>query len=323
MTGLRQRLAGFRDRTSPAGSLLDFAVWSLRHGLPWRAKTLPIIIVGTVLSIAGAIYFVDYRLPILIVLACALALLVFSVALAYARTLIATRTAELRSEREALEKSMLEAFTIRTELKENLRAIESKLELGQRQEARARDDSLTGMRTEIDARLSSLKGDVLEHASTTSQQMSELEARLNAQTKSHATELRRMFENEFELLLRQLQRVDTRQTRLAADFGEALQLLSDATDALRDEQGGIRNRVQSMEDVYATRILPARQQLDRLTREVASMAARDDVLHSNDARLIEYLESTMAKMQDRLRALDSEVRKRMIANGSAIREARE
>ena len=91
LTRTRQKLAQYRQKSTPIASLADFGLWTLRHGLPpWRIKFWLVVIFFT--ACLAAVYLTSYDVWAYAAFGSALTLLILTLILTYTRNILKTQS---------------------------------------------------------------------------------------------------------------------------------------------------------------------------------------------------------------------------------------
>ena len=309
LLGLRHRAAQARQRPSPVGSLLDFAVWLVRHGLsPKRSRLFWLVLLGTIAG-AAALVYLPYKIIIAFGLVAAFGLLTVSLVLSYSRAQIAGRMSELGTMRVELNRAVMATHALRKDLQTGLESLGQRLDAGLNEEHRALTAQLTAQREALDARMDQFDGLLLQASRESSRRLDQQQDDLLARVRDHMQEHRSQVLEEMRSLERQV-------TQMADDTGETSQAIRKALmemaarfDAKTAEIRSLENRIEDISISSDHTRQFTRQQISTMERDLNAFTLESERQSGNEARLLEHIESTIGDLQNRIAALeDAEAR---------------
>jgi hypothetical protein len=304
LLGLRHRAAQARQRPSPVGSLLDFMVWLLRHGLsPKRSRLFWLALFGAIAG-AVALVFLPYKIFIAFGLVAAFGLLTVSLVLSYSRAQIAGRMAELGSLRVELNRAVMATHALRKDLQTGLDGLGQRIDAGLSEEHRSLSAKLTAQREALDARMDQFDGLLLQASRENSRRLDQQQDDLLARVREHMQEHRTHVLEEMQSLERQV-------TQLADDSSESSQAIRKGLmemaarfDAKTAEIRSLDNRVEEISISSDHTRQFTRQQISTMERELSAFTLDQERQSGNDARLLEHIEQTIGDLQNRIAALE-------------------
>ena len=304
LTGLRRRLADARKRPSPAGSLIDFGVWLVRHGLSPRHSRLFWLAVLMAGAGIASFVFLPYDTATAFGLVICFGLLTISLVLSYSRTLLNMRLKEMDETRADMNRAILETHTLRKDVQSGLAHLQSRLDKGLALEEQKFSGKLASQREHLEGRIDKIDERILRLAGEAEQRLEETARETLAGARQELQQHSVSVQGEIDLLSRQLSRYSGESLSAVDEVRRSLLDLVERFDRTTSQVRDLDMRIDEFESLRGREAEFSREQMMTLHRELSSLTRYLDRNSGNEARLLEHLEQVVGDLRNRIAALE-------------------
>ncbi|WP_146190596.1 hypothetical protein [Marinicauda salina] len=302
-SGLRRRLAGLRRSGSPAGSILDFSVWTFRHGLSPRTRLFWVSLIAAVAAGSTTI-FTEHVLAGAVALIVISALLTLALLLSYMRTMMNDRSREILGVREELGRVLLDVSKLGAEMEEQIRQVEDRLAQSYQSKSQGHRQKLDALRETLEQRVGDLNARVLRLDAEMEERIEASKNEILGRTREDAARYGETLHGEIDSLSRQIQRVSDDHQRTSDQLQGGLNQIAERHDDLAAKLRSTHERLDRCESSLLKDVDPLHDRVFAIRRELNELMRQAERESGNEARVIEHLERTVGELGNRIDKLE-------------------